>query len=303
MNILIINDLLISGGAEMQSRREKEILESKGHRVHLLTFDKDFPKDHAMYNEMNGFFNIPLKNIGVTKIFRKLFCDERLLLTIKKIINKIKPDIIHINNLYISPITQYMALNGYKCVQTIRDYSAVCPISTCVYSNWEVCKGAKYNRCTQKCKEDFIRINIKNYMFKKINKLRKKNISIFICPSEKLTEYCKDHDFNIFCINNPFDFTKLDNLIKNMNYTHKKYLYFGAINEIKGVFKLLNAFNEFSENKDVELVIAGKCDNKNLEILEPYLHKNQKISYLGFLSYEKMLKVLERTYSVIVPSL
>ncbi|MFU0784635.1 MAG: glycosyltransferase [Thermoanaerobacterium thermosaccharolyticum] len=300
MKIVIMNDLLVCGGAEMQSRREKELLESNGHEVYLLTYDYDFPRNHNFYKSDNGFFNIPIKNSGINKIKRKLFFDEILYSKTRAILKRLNPDIIHVNNLYLAPITQYKSLDGFNVVQTIRDYSAVCPLSTCIYKDYTICKGIKYNNCNLRCSS--YKTPIKKYMYDTVYELRKKYVDKFICPSEKLTEYCKDHSYNIECINNPFDFSKLEKFKKAIDHNTKKYMYYGAINEEKGVFKLLEAFNKFSKNKNVKLIIAGKANKTSLDKLKLYLNNN-KIEYLGFLSYDKIIKKLEEVYSVIVPSL
>lgn len=300
MKIAIMNDLLICGGAEMQSRREKEILESKGHEVYLVTFDHNFHINDTIYNQNNGFFNIPVENTGVGKIKSKLCFNKELYNKIRTVLEKLKPDIIHVNNFYLASITQYRSLKGFKAVQTIRDYSAVCPLSTCIYKNYNICKGIKYNNCILKCSN--YKILIKKYIYNITYKLRKKYVHEFICPSEKLTEYCKDHYYNIECINNPFDFSKINKFDKMIDYDTKKYMYYGAVNAEKGVFKLLEAFNKFSINRNVKLIIAGKADKINFNKLKPYL-KNSKIEYSGFLSYDKIMKKLQEIYSVIVPSL
>ncbi|WP_158255952.1 glycosyltransferase, partial [Clostridium luticellarii] len=106
---------------------------------------------------------------------------------------------------------------------------------------------------------------------------------------------------NIQCINNPFDFTKLNEFSKKLSDNIKVYMYYGAINEEKGVFKLLEAFNKFSKDKNVKLIIAGKADENDLNRLKAYL--NNKTEYLGFLSYDKIIQKLQEIYSVVVPSL
>ncbi|WP_186431541.1 glycosyltransferase [Clostridium sp. BSD9I1] len=302
MKILIINDLLIYGGAEMQGRREKEILEKNGHEVYLLTFDEKFPVNHELYNCENKFINIKIKNKGLIAIYRKIFKDYQLINKIKQVIEKIEPNIIHINNLYLAPFSQYNALEQYKCVQTIRDYSAVCPLGTCIYNNYKICKGIKFNKCNISCNFS-LKSKLKLYRYKQVDKLRKSVVNKFICPSEMLTEYCEQHDFNIQCINNSFDSNKIKRFNKKVDLNKKKYLYFGVINENKGVFKLLEAFEEFSKDKNVELLLAGKVEDEFKDKFNSYLKNNKRLRYLGYQDYEKMLSVLEEVYSVVIPSL
>jgi len=108
--------------------------------------------------------------------------------------------------------------------------------------------------------------------------------------------------FDVVCINNPFDFSKLEGFNKRVDYNKKKYMYYGVIDDNKGVYQLIDAFNEFSKDKDVELIIAGKADEEHTKKLQSYLG-NEKIKYLGFLSYDDSLKQLEEVYCVVVPSL
>lgn len=301
MKVLIINDLLIHGGAEMQGLREKEILESYGHEVFFLTFDNNFPSDSKVYCEKNGFYNIKINNLRVEKIKNKLFFNKKLFNEINETINFIKPDIVHVNNLYLAPITQYKSLNNWNAIQTIRDYSAICPIDTCIKSNGKVCLGSKYNNCYLECGKDLNKV-FKIFRSNKYNKKRFKSIRKFICPSEKLTSYCLDHGYDIKCINNPFDFKKFHTFNKEVDFENKAYLYYGNINRDKGILELMKAFISFCNNKDdVRLIIAGKIDDEIKEEFE-LLVKNKKISYLGYLKYEDMIDMLKRVYAIVVPS-
>jgi len=300
MRVVIMNDYLIFGGAEMQGRREKKLLESKGHEAYLVTFDQNFKNDSNEFSEENGFINIPIPNSKVDKVKGHFMFHKDLYDNIREVLIKLKPDIIHVNNFYLAPLTQYKALEGFKAVQTIRDYTAVCPKSTCIYKDNTVCKGANQNNCFLECTS--LKIVPKIIMFNNVYELKKKYINKFICPSEKLTEYCKDMGFDVVCINNPFDFSKLEGFNKRVDYNKKKYMYYGVIDDNKGVYQLIDAFNEFSKDKDVELIIAGKADEEHTKKLQSYLG-NEKIKYLGFLSYDDCLKQLEEVYCVVVPSL
>lgn len=301
MKILILNDLLIGGGAEMQGLREKNILEKNGHKVYYLTFDSKFPSDQE-YSIKNGFINIALKNSGISKIINKLCINKSLYNRILFEINRISPDIIHINNLYLAPKTQYRALSNFNnTIQTIRDYSAVCPLNTCIKLNKEVCSGMDYNNCLNVCGKN-LKLRLKIMRNLNNNEQRKQSINNYICPSKKLTEYCKKHNYDIECINNPFDFEKFRKFNKKVNFADKKYLYYGAINNDKGVLPLIKAFEKFREGKqNVELILAGKVSNDVKKEIDYYIESN-KIRYLGYLKYEDMINVLEEVYAIVVPS-
>lgn len=302
MRLLIINDYLVKGGAEMQSIREKEIFERYGNDVMLLTFDNKYNEGEILHNKSKGFYNIPITENYKNKIYLRYKINKGLLNKINNIIDGFNPDVIHANNLNIAPLTQYMSLAGYKVVQTIRDYNFVCPAGTCIYNNDKVCSGIKHNNCLLKCGVSNLKVNEKFIRYKMLEKLRKNIVSQFICPSEKLTEYCNRHEFNTICINNPFDFKKFDKFIKNIDVDNKKYLYYGSISKIKGVYNLIDAFNIFSLNKNVELYIIGKieCD---INELKRRINNNSKIKLLDQMDYSDIIKFLEEVYAIVVPSL
>lgn len=301
MKVLLINDFLIKGGTEVQGLREKKILEDHGHNVMLLTFDCDFPENDNYFNLENGFINIKLKENFIFRILSRVFINIKVKKKIERIINSYNPDIIHLNNIYNYTITKYNVVSKYKNIQTIRDYAAVCPLATCIKLDGSVCRGMNYNNCYSECGKSFGNI-MKIFINTKNNKIRKKYINKFICPSEKLTEYCKEHNYNVECINNPFDFEKIKILDKNIDFNNKKYLYYGAINEEKGIMPFIDAFIDFSKDKSVELVIAGKVKDSIRKDFFNKINNINKIKYKGFLKYDDMMEELRNVYTVVVPS-
>lgn len=305
MKILIINDLLIKGGTEAQCLREKELAETYGNEVSLITFDNNFPENHERFNVENRFYNFPIGNGKFMGVYRKLFHDPILCYRIRKIINKIKPDIIHVNNLILAPSSQYRALEGYQVFQTLRDYSIVCIKATSIFDDNLICQGYKHHNCRKECKEyNRFKTFLKLYRINKVEKLRKTYVKKFISPSEMLRTYSINNSYeNVVTINDCLDFSKFENYKKNQSLKRKRYVYFGVVNEIKGVFKLLEAFNEFSKDKDIELIIIGNVEEAFSERLNSYTSKNPNIRYIGFQDFNHILEILKDTYAVVVPSL
>lgn len=298
MKILIINDLLVYGGAELQSRREKQILENYDNDVYLLTFDSNI---HNKYDSENKHYNINLTKNKILKFYRKIFFDPLLYYKIRSIIKKINPEVIHVNNLYNATFTQFPALKGFKCIQTIRDFSAVCPKTTCIHNDFKICSGFNSGQCKEKCFRNEIVHFFRIRRFKNIMKLRKKFINRFIAPSNVLTSYCVEHGYEIECLNNSFDFEKVKFREKLIYNEQKKYLFYGVINEIKGFSDLIEAFSIFSQNKNVKLIVAGKVQNDYEDEFNKY--KNYPyVEYLGQLTNEKIIDLLQNIYCVVVPS-
>lgn len=301
MKILIVNDKLIQGGTEIYALNLKEVLE-KENDVYLLTFDSKFNENIKKINNNKNIINIKL-NSKLGKINKLLF-NPYICKKIRKEVKKINPDKIIINNIFYSPITQIKALRGYELYQIVHDYSVVCPKSTCLKDDMNICDGYKQEKCTKQClyHESKMTLKFKLNLTKRMEKLRKKYIKKFISPSEKLNEYLENYNYDSVCINNPIKIIRT-NKIENKKET-KKYIYVGAINENKGIFKFIEAFNIFSKDRNVQLEILGKPstekDNEKLNLL---IKNNSKIIKVGFVQNEEALKKVGESDYIVVPSL
>lgn len=299
MKILVMNDFLLEGGAEIYTKNLINILLNENHEVRLITFDNDYNSKISNY----GIDNIIIRNINHSKVDKIRF-NKKMYLKLRQYIDDFSPNKIIVNNLFASPFTQYKALEGYDAYQVVHDYHFICPKSTCIKSNYEICSGYKEN-CLKNCKyhNSKILLKIKKIQTKKLENIRKKYIKKFISPSECLKKYLDNYGYNVTCINNPVDVDKFKYVdCKKINEL-KIYTYVGMINERKGIFKFLEAFKDFSLNNNVRLNIIGKCSTENDEIiLNKYLN-NKKINYIGKVSNDEVLSKLYDSNFLIVPSL
>lgn len=301
MKYLLINDMYVAGGTEVQSKREMEYFSSVGIEVKYITLDPNFAYHES---KQKNHLNIARYKNSLLRIMDRYLLDKQTFLEIKQIIAEFDPDFIHLNNIYLSAPAVYEAVKDHYCFQTIRDFSIVCVKSTCILPDCSVCTGSKDGHCFRKCfpktLKDFV-IFVGRYIALSRNaKLKKKAINQFVCPSQSLTDYCISHGYPTICVNNPFDFT----VIKEFQKSHPDngkliFIYYGVISEKKGVLRLIDAFNEFAKNlTDVELHIVGKLDG----LSEARLLCGDKIKYFGFMPFAQIIKKLEEVYAVIVPS-
>lgn len=305
MKILIVNENLIEGGTEQSCLKMKKLLEEKNNEVMYLTFDKEFDKKvNELDKNVNrdNILNLKIKNNKLNKLIFN-WGDYR---KIRKIINQYNPNKIILNNIYSTPITQIKALKGYDVYQIIRDYSVICPKQTCIKPDYQVCKGYKFDKCNN-CKyhESKLQMLIKLRLIKKLEKIRKKVVKAVISPSECLNEYLINYGYASYCINNPMDISaSMVKKTKIRDKSIKKYLYIGAINKNKGIYNFIEAFNKFSKEKSVELIIVGKCSsNQDNQILNKYIMMNDKIKYLGYKRHANVIEEIEKSDFTVVPSL
>lgn len=299
MKILIINELYNLGGAEVFALGEKELLETEN-EVLYLTLDSNYSNEwKADKNHLNYK---PAYKTCFKKLYhiipRKYIVED-----LKKIIESFSPDYIHLNCLDDYALEVYSAVRGYEVFQTIHDHYAVCPKGVCIYSDLSPCSGYSFSKCFKNCflcasKASFLREFVKWY-FKRVYCLH--SVKNFICPSRFLSKKCIEQKMNVKCINNPFDTFLLPKSIGVKNVSKKSYLFYGVISERKGIIPLLAAFVSFAENKDVELLIAGKFINGMEDTIKPYLDI-EKIKYLGIFSHEEMMNQLAQADVVVVPS-
>ena len=308
MKLVIINELYQCGGAEMQTQREAKICRKNGHTVRIITLDPAFEDGWIK----RGHYNISRKDSKVKQQLQHFFCDYQIEKRLRKIIEEFNPDYIHINNAYEHAFSIFRAVRGYKTLQTIRDYGAVCPNGLCIHSDQTICKGYRNGKqCIGNCiinDKRKVRALWQLFCFKRRDNVRKKYVEQFACPSQMLTDYCKHQGLPTVCINNPFDFSLLDemNIQKQTDFRKKTFLYYGQIIGHKGIKQMIQAFSIFSEGKDdVELCLLGRVPVEYRSELENLINDygHGKIRYLGAFPYEKTIRQLTTVYAVVIPSL
>jgi len=302
MKILLINEYDKFGGTEVQTKREYDMWREKGACVYCIFIRKN---SDLYKNDPYVFYYH--KKIGKLKnIVGKFITDEKLYWFIRNKIDEINPDIIHINNVFYSPYAIYKAVGNRKCIQTLRDYKAVCPKSTACYDNWEICEqtiGINCIKCAIFSKGVKRKIKILGQYFSllRVRKYRKKYVDKFITPSIKLKDYCNKARMDAICIANSFDLSLVKNF-KKITESTKVFLYYGNIVEHKGIKQLIEAFQLFSHDKDTELHIVGACAKEMKSWIQQYAD-DDKIKIFDYMDHNKILKKLQSVYAVVVPSL
>ncbi|OHD65572.1 MAG: hypothetical protein A2096_05570 [Spirochaetes bacterium GWF1_41_5] len=294
--VLIVNDLLELGGAELQTRREKNILETHGINAHVLTFDT---RQYEQYKEKDGFYNLVPYNSFFGKLFNKLFAGPRLTKKIKKIINFLQPDIIHCNNIYRAPRAVLAAIKNFPSVKTFRDYSHLCPIGDLVIpSEKKTCRGYRQGKCfSGKCGN---RIYIAFKLFE-IRLLRKKLKEFYaLSPSANLAACSEPYGYKMHPVPNPF--LAEWKVPQKREKDRRRYVYMGLIQERKGIFDLLPLWSKFAEKHNTYLEIAGRAESAEKKRLDDLLKKYPGAHYRGVLPYSEIGSFLAGAYALIVPS-
>lgn len=298
MRILIINDMKVAGGAELQSRREFDLFTAKGHDVYLLTFDGNYP-----YQLEGHQINIPLRRSSVAKALyrvKKSPEDDR----IRELIGRIAPDVVHINNAYDASASLYDIVEGYPTIQTVRDYSIVCPKATCVDRLNQPCEGYSLRKCLS-CSFPNIEFLVRTLIHEPYNKNRIRAVDKLVAPSGALARLATKNGFSVEELNNPFDFRNIIEAPKEFSSRHLFFAY-GRISEEKGFDPLLDAWRSFARKhgeENVQLLLAGKVAETYEKHFNDLVRVTPSVKYLGILKYEEVMELYPKLYCVVVPSL
>lgn len=315
MKVLLFNDLHKAGGTELQVLRELELLKANGHEVFLLTTDSAYAEGYVTQHHFN-IKPMPVKKRLIFRYMHNLSVDRIYYKKFAMFFEKLRPDVIHINNVTCEPLAFYKALGSCRCkkVQTIRDCRMFCPTVYGINHCAEPCDGYSHHKCYKECKtgnrfRDWINDRLAYKLNKTINEYKKSYIDTFITPSQFLGHMAYENGFSTIVLNDMLDDGEIVTNIKNGSRLKaevsddgtKNYLCFGRICAMKGVMELIDAFEVFSKDKQVKLSFAGSIDEDIRERFEKRL--STTITYLGFLEHKKVLEELDRTYCVICPSI
>ena len=301
--ILLINDYLLYGGAEIYTLNLKKILKSRGYDVSLLCFDNEFESKSEKIEDIKSIYNI--KSTKSNRFINKVMFNPILYEKIKEILKRVEPEIIIVNNLFINPVSQWKALEGYKVYQVVHDYGVVCPKSTAIVTKSKTCLGYKSRKCLKCCRHNGSKLQLlfKLRQLKKVEKLRKQIVTKLITPSDCLRKYLEDFEYNVVCINNPIEM-KDEVVVDEQKFKTKKFIYVGGINDRKGIFEFIETFIKFTKDKSIQIDVIGQADTvENEERLQKIVEKFPQINYLGQMSNAMAIKKIRQAYCMVVPSL
>ncbi|MDD5627282.1 MAG: glycosyltransferase family 4 protein [Patescibacteria group bacterium] len=309
MRILNINKFYhIQGGADRHYFDLTKLLERHGHKVipFSMRSDKNEPSPHAQYFVNEVDLSRPKFSFKTLATLGRIFYSLEAKRKIRALIQKEKPEIAHIHNIYhqISPsILGILKKHKIPIVMTVNDYKLICPNYQLFQHNkvCEKCRKKKYYQCfLNKCVKDSYLASLVNTLemyFHKAFHFYERYVNIFICPSkfmrQKLTAWGLPQ---AKLVTLPY-FIKEENLLsaKEKNYI----LFFGRLSPEKGLDLLISVMQKLPE---IKLKIAGEGPEK--EKLEAYIQKNYitNIQFLGYKQGDELKKIIRQSRFVVVPS-
>ena len=310
MKICLVNKYLYpKGGDAVFTLQTGNLLREKGHEVVFWGMDHPLNPEYSEkelfvpnvdYNISTNLLHKAKKGLDVIYSFdaKRRF---------DKLINKIKPDIIHFNNFahQISPSVLHV-VKKYKipAVMTMPDYKMVCPIYTMVLNgkSCNLCKkGRFYNCALHKCTKGSIAKSTVNtiemYLHHRLMDIYK-NIKVFISTSKFQMNAIIEMGFNkkIEFLPNFINLQEFD--ASPMERDPNTILYFGRISVEKGLNTLIDAV----KLTKYRLKISGEGPLRDNLINKISSEKIANVSLLGYLPKSDLKKEIQSASVVVLPS-
>lgn len=308
LNILIVhNEYQYAGGEDTVVRQDAALLKKHGHNVFFYTRKNEELKT---YTKLQKLF-LPFTTIFSLKSYKE----------IRKIIQQNEIEIVHVHNTLplVSYSTYYAAKKeGCKLVQTIHNFRLVCP-NALFYRDGHICEdclkkglhhGVKHS-CYRgsKAQTAMVALSLKLHRllgtFKKpdayiaLTAFNKEKISsvvkpekIFIKPNYlALTENSAEtSDSSSAALQEVFD------VAPPFSY----YIYASRLENVKGIFVLLEAFRNLPD--ETLLLLGTGPDEDNVKAFLEKHHMNN-VKCLGFTPHDNTLALLKQAKALIFPSL
>lgn len=300
MKILAIHNFHRKGSAsgdDQVFKSETALLESHGNEVVRYTVSNDeFDTKNAIGKVISTF---------------SMLWSFRNYREVQKLIQKEKPDIVHIHTFFplLSPSILYVAKrSGVKVVATLHDTRFVCPCATSLRGT-ELCNkcgdGHYFRMCKYGCfknsrLQSFLVAGI--FKYHRIRKSFYKQIDKYICLNENQISLLKGIGFDEKKIVKKYNFVPdaEANLkaVKVEGLPERYVVFYGRIGEEKGIRVLMQIWEQLP---DIPLVVMGGGPLEN-EFRE-WANEKDNVYYLGYTQHDKCLSIVKGGEFVVFPSI
>ena len=148
MRILFVNDFYYGGGAEFVFRSLANAFEGMHHEVFTATSTKADVRNHYRISCVKGDISFLLLK-RTTYVNNDPLADA----SVRKIFEKVRPDLIHCHNLYRISLAPLLVARekAIPCVLTVHDYWPICPKRSMIAPDSRICERSDWNKCAFYC--------------------------------------------------------------------------------------------------------------------------------------------------------
>lgn len=301
MKILNVgHNYFVAGGSDRVFMETQKLLQYYGHEVvpFCAKSDKNVPSNFSNYFpssiDTGNFFQL-----NSLSYFYNFDAYAKL----NSLLDTHDVDIAHFHIYYgklTTSILKVLKFRKIPIIQTLHEYKLVCPVYT-MQRNGSICdecvQSSRLKCITNKCKDNSliksIILTLESYVSRVFGDISK--IDLFLSVSNFHRNIMISAGVPEDKIKVLHNFVNVDNYIPNYKYD-EYFLYFGRIEELKGVRTLVEAF-KINKKK---LIIVGEgafaCD------LIKLINGFENIVYAGFKSGDELDGIIANSKCVLVPS-
>lgn len=318
MKVLLISDAFLPslGGIERHVNTLSNFLSERGHEITILTERMD--ADDSVY-EKKGIkvirsMDLMRKDADYKWPYTRLYNSKKILEYLNLYGNKY--DLVHYHGTY--PLYMDYRKINIPVVATIHAIYPVC------IANWGINEWCQEDPssincvlCTVRIKKKYVPVAPAFMIYSKYYydrmKISLKSLEKVVSVSNYVGNIVKQ-GLNLTNIINIYNFIDIEN---DIMFNLKRYkndinsldiesgsrviLFSGRLVESKGIHILLKSFKKIQEKyDDIYLVITG--GGKLESYVEKMSIKNEKIKFLGYISREKQLNILNNASLFVAPS-
>ncbi len=312
MRVLLVNKFnFLKGGADKYFLDLAELLSSK--KVKVAKFSMRHPNNLPdKYSRWwpSGINFDRFAYHRIFKYFSHIFWNREAARQFEKIIKDFKPEIVHFNNIYhhLSPSILPVAKRYHlPVVMHLHDYKLISP-NYKLFSRGRIdesAKGGHWWRTVAKrgLKNSYLKSLIaatEMWWHHSVLKVYEKNIDLFIAPSifmkNKMVEWGIEES-KIVVLYHFIDTKKFKPEFALGDYL----LYFGRLDQEKGVDNLLKAMVKVRGDKKLKIVGSG-AEYKNLKEQTKKLGLEKRVEFIGPKYGQSLKEIICRSYLVVIPS-
>jgi glycosyltransferase involved in cell wall biosynthesis len=293
MRILLVHNLYRDrGGEETYLSRIHTLLQEDGHEVLLFTKDS------------RDLYTMPLSQRVMLPL--RMFHSFRTFSEVEKIVQKFRPDICHVNNIYplISPsVFKVMKWYNIPIVMTVHNYRLLCPEGrfVCHGNICERCAYGSFIYCLlYNCRRDLLQSTIYAIVLglHRRNRVFERYVALFITPSAFLREKLKMYGFarnRIEVLPHPIQINRDEDRQVLGNYV----LYLGRLSSEKGLDTLLSAASQCQE---IPFVLIGDGPARSALQIRCLNEKITNVSSKGFKTGIELNRYIQDARLLVLPS-
>jgi len=307
MKILSCNqNYFIRGGSDKYFFDMNQLLEKEGHNVIPFTAHspKNVDSDYSNYFPQSADFDNP----SIFDVYNYVY-NRQANKNIQLLLDSQSPDIAHLHIYYgklTSAILSPLKKRGIPIIQTLHEYKLVCPVYT-MYKDGlcHKCSGGKFYNCLlNKCNRNSLTRSMLSTIESYFSSLMGawKDIDAFICVSDYQKEQLMLmglEETKLHTIHNFVDSDLFTPTYKNKGY----FLYYGRIEEVKGLKVLVDAFRAIKSKSTCRLLIVG--DGSYKKELQDYCKKAliENVEFHPHYDFNELKPIIENSIATVMPSL